>query len=61
MNIMTFKGYSARFEYDERDNIFVGRVLGIRSIVSFHGVTVAGLRREFYAAVNDYLDALLSG
>lgn len=56
MNTMTYKGYSARVEYDERDNIFVGRVLGIRSIVSFHGVTVTGLRREFRAAVNDYLD-----
>ena len=37
MNTMTHKGYTARVEYDERDNLFVGRILGIRNIISFHG------------------------
>jgi len=52
---MNFPGYSARVEYDERDDIFAGRVLGLRSIISFHGKTVAELRREFSAAIKDYL------
>ena len=56
MNTMTYKGYTARVEYDERDNIFVGRVLGIRDTISFHGETVAQLRAEFELAVKDYLD-----
>jgi predicted HicB family RNase H-like nuclease len=55
MNTMTYKGYTARIKYDERDNIFVGRILGIRGIVSFHGETVAELRTEFEHAVRDYL------
>lgn len=55
MNTMTHKGYTARVEYDERDNIFVGRILGIRAVISFHGETVAQLRTEFMAAVEDYL------
>lgn len=55
MNTMTHKGYTARVEYDERDDIFVGRILGIRAIISFHGKTVAGLRAEFKHAVEDYL------
>ena len=55
MNTMTYKGYTARVEYDERDNIFVGRILGIRSIISFHGGTVAELRAEFELSVKDYL------
>ncbi len=55
MNAMNHHGYTARVEYDERDNIFVGRVLGLRSIISFHGKTVAELRREFVAAIKDYL------
>ena len=55
MNTMTYKGYTARVEYDERDNIFVGRILGIRNMISFHGVTVAELRAEFELAVKDYL------
>ncbi len=55
MNTMTHKGYTARVEYDERDNIFVGRVLGIRTIISFHGETAGQLRKEFAAAVDDYV------
>ncbi len=55
MNTMTYKGYTARVEYDERDNIFVGRILGIRDMISFHGETVAELRAEFELAVKDYL------
>jgi predicted HicB family RNase H-like nuclease len=56
MNTMTHKGYTARVEYDERDNLFVGRILGIRSIISFHGETVSGLRKAFEHATKDYLD-----
>ena len=55
MNTMSHRGYTARVEYDERDNILVGRLLGIRSIISFHGQTVAELRSEFEQAVDDYL------
>ena len=28
-NTMTYEGYTARVEYDPRDEIFVGRALGI--------------------------------
>ena len=56
MNTMSYKGYSARIEFDERDNIFVGRVLGLRDIISFHDETVAGLRAGFVSAVDDYLN-----
>jgi len=55
MNSMTYKGYSARIEFDERDDIFVGRVLGVRDIISFHAASVAELRTEFAHAVDDYL------
>jgi predicted HicB family RNase H-like nuclease len=55
MNTMTYKGYTARVEYDERDNIFTGRILGIRGIISFHGETVTELREEFELAIKDYL------
>lgn len=55
MNTMTHQGYTARIEFDDRDEIFVGRILGIRSIISFHGQTVAQLRSAFRHAVDDYL------
>jgi predicted HicB family RNase H-like nuclease len=56
MSTMTYKNYLARIEFDERDNIFVGRVLGPRSIISFHGETVSELRHEFEVAIDDFLN-----
>jgi predicted HicB family RNase H-like nuclease len=54
---MTYRGYVARIEYDDLDKILVGRIAGIRDIVSFHGDSVAELERAFHASVDDYLDA----
>jgi predicted HicB family RNase H-like nuclease len=39
---MNYKGYTAKIGFDERDAIFVGRVLGLHAVISFHGETVAG-------------------
>lgn len=62
MNIMTYKGYRARVEFDPRDNIFVGRVLGIEDSISFHGSTVAELKKHFASAISHYLaDCITSG
>lgn len=55
MNTMSHKGYTARVEFDDRDDIFVGRVLGLRTIVSFHGETVEELRSAFVAAIEEFL------
>lgn len=54
---MTHKGYTARITFDERDNIFVGRILGIADIVGFHAETVSDLRAAFEEAVGDYVEA----
>ena len=55
MNTMNHRGYTARIEFDERDNIFVGRVLGLRTMISFHGETVKELRKQFAAAIDEFL------
>ncbi|KAF3999224.1 type II toxin-antitoxin system HicB family antitoxin [Glaciimonas immobilis] len=54
-NTMIYNGYTARVEFDPRDNIFVGRVLGITDSISFHGETVADLTEDFHQAVEHYL------
>jgi predicted HicB family RNase H-like nuclease len=56
MNALNYKGYTARIHFDERDGIFVGRVLGLRSTVSFHGESVKELTAQFQLALNDYLN-----
>lgn len=55
MNTMNHKGYTARIEFDEREGIFVGRVLGLRTIVGFHAETVRGLRRQMAVAIDEFL------
>lgn len=55
-NAMSYKGYTARIEFDDRDNILVGRLLGISDLVSFHAETVTDLHAAFQEAVDDYLE-----
>ncbi len=57
MNTMTYKGYAASIVYSEEDHCFIGRVLGIRDVVGFHGDSVEELRGAFREAVDDYLEA----
>lgn len=54
-NVMTYKGYTARIEFDERDDIFVGKVIGIADSITFHGETVKELRKDFQAAIDHYI------
>lgn len=52
---MTYKGYVARIEFDQRDNIFVGRVLDVNDSITFHGSEMHELPLRFHAAVDQYL------
>ncbi|MBN3744802.1 hypothetical protein G3N96_05045 [Burkholderia sp. Se-20373] len=52
---MTYRGFVARIDFDERDRIFVGRVLAADSVISFHSKTVDELTREFHTAIDHYL------
>lgn len=50
------KGYAAEvLEMDLDTNLFHGRVLGLRDVLTFEAADPAGLQREFQATVDDYL------
>jgi len=55
MKPMTYKGYSARIEYSDEDGCFVGRILGIRDVITFHGEDVDAVRHAFEEALDFYL------
>jgi predicted HicB family RNase H-like nuclease len=57
MKSMGYKGYAARIEFDAEDEIFAGRIAGIRDVIGFHADNVADLKDAFHEAVDDYLDA----
>lgn len=53
--MMTYKKYTAQIVYSEEDGCFVGDLVGIRDIVSFHGDSLAEIRTAFKESVEDYL------
>ncbi len=55
-NVMNYKGYSARIEYDDEDGILFGQIAGIRDGVGFHAESVDELRSAFHEAVDDYIE-----
>ncbi len=55
-NTMSYKGYLARVEYDDRDGILFGRLAGIRDGVGFHACNIEDLRAAFHEAVDDYIE-----
>jgi predicted HicB family RNase H-like nuclease len=57
MNSMNYRGYYAKVEFDPEDRIFVGRIIGIRDVVGFHGESVNELETAFREAVENYLAA----
>ncbi len=56
-NTMKYRGYTARIDYDPRDHIFVGEIVGLSEQLRFHGAGVDELRADFEFAVDHYLAA----
>ena len=42
-NVFKHKGYLGSIEYDDRDKVLHGRVLGISDMISYEGESVAEL------------------
>lgn len=54
-NTIQYKGYVGSVEFSEDDGLFYGRVLGIRSLISYEGESAKELIDDFHGAVDDYL------
>ena len=57
MNTMSYKGYTARMDFDTEDKIIVGRVLDIDDTITFHGASVTAFEEALHSAVDSYLAA----
>jgi len=53
---MKYKRYEATVEYDDVDQIFFGRVINTRDIISFDGEPIAELKQSFQAVIEEYLE-----
>ena len=56
-NTIQYKGYIGSVEFSEEDSIFYGKVMGIRSLISYEGESARELLAVFHGAVDDYLES----
>ena len=54
-NTVQYKGYVGSVEFSKEDGIFFGKVMGIRSLISYEGKNVKELIRDFHGAIDDYI------
>ena len=59
-NILDYRKYRARVEFDAEDGLFFGRIAGIRDGVSFHADSVPALVEAFHEALDDYIETCAS-
>ncbi len=51
--MMEYKGYLGHTEFDDEANIFYGKVINIRDVITFQAKSVAELRQAFQDSVRD--------
>lgn len=51
---MHYRGYTGVIDFDEKEGVFTGRVLGIKSVLLFEGASVKDLKKDFQDAVDEY-------
>lgn len=54
-DVLHHNGYIGSANYSDQDGVFHGKLEGIRDTVTYEATDVAGLRRAFIDAVEDYL------
>lgn len=56
MNKWQYKGFQAAIEFSPQDDLIVGKIANIDSLVMFSAENVSDLHAEFVAAVDGYLE-----
>jgi predicted HicB family RNase H-like nuclease len=60
MNVLNYKGYQGRFEYDPEEEIFHGEVMHLADVVTFQGKSVEELKQALADSIEDYLELCAS-
>jgi predicted HicB family RNase H-like nuclease len=55
-NILEYKGYHAKIQYNADTGTLVGVIDGINDFIDFECKKISALETEFHRAVDDYLD-----
>ena len=53
-NNMEYKGYLGSVEFSEEEAVFFGKIMNIRSLISYEGKNVMELSEQFREAEDEY-------
>lgn len=55
-NLLSYKLYSGTVEYSKEDECLYGKVVGIKSLISYEGNSISELKQDFEMAIDGYLE-----
>lgn len=55
-NLLSYKNYSGTVEYSKEDNCLFGKVVGIKSLLSYEGDSIGELESDFKNVIDEYLE-----
>lgn len=55
-NLLFYKEYNGTVEYSREDNCLYGKVIGIKSLLSYEGNSVQELEQNFHDVIDEYLE-----
>ena len=54
-DLLSYKDYNGTVEYSDDDKCFYGKVVGIKSLLSYEGVSVQELEKNLQSTIDEYL------
>lgn len=55
-NLLSYKNYNGTVEYSKEDHCLFGKVVGIKSLLSYEGDSVRQLEQDFQNVIDEYLE-----
>lgn len=54
-NLLSYKNYNGTVEYSKEDHCLFGKVIGLKSLLSYEGNSVQELEEDFQNVIDEYL------
>ena len=55
-SLLSYKNYNGTVEYSKEDSCLYGKVIGIKSLLSYEGDSVKELEQDFQNVIEEYLE-----
>lgn len=55
-NLLSYKNYNGTVEYSKEDKCLFGKVVGLKSLLSYEGNSVQELEEDFQNVIDEYLN-----